>query len=87
MPQGNESYSRLLELIARCPQAIKNLSDVLIPALIRNLEHTAKKNQAWLHSEDPRTHREGRSASTSEEQVSLNASEVGVLGEVLVGAQ
>ena len=74
--QGDESHSRLLESIARCPQAIKDLSDALMPALISNLEHIAERNQAWLRSEEPRAHCEGRSASTSGEQVSLNASDV-----------
>ena len=40
--QGNDSHSRLLESIARCPQAIKDLSDTLMPALINNLEHIAE---------------------------------------------
>ena len=75
--QGDDSHARLLESIARCPQAIKNLSDALMPALINNLEHIAERNQAWLRSEEPRAHREGRSASTSGEQVSLNASDGG----------
>ena len=70
--QGDESQSRLLESIARCPQAIKDLSD----APINNLEHIAERNQAWLRSEEPRVHREGRSAGTSGVQVSLNASDV-----------
>ena len=75
--QGGDSHARLLESIARCPQAIKDLSDALMPALINNLEHIAERNQAWLRSEEPRAHREGRSASTSGEQVSLNASDGG----------
>ena len=75
--QGDDSHARLLESIARCPQAIKDLSDALMPALINNLEHIAERNQAWLRSEEPCAHREGRSASTSGEQVSLNASDGG----------
>ena len=86
--QGDDSHARLLESIARCPQAIKDLSDALMPALINNLEHIAERNQAWLRSEEPRAHREGRSASTSGEQVSLNASDGGgIQGEMLAGAQ
>ena len=50
-------------------------------ALISHLEHIAERNQAWLRSEESRAHREGRSASTSGEQVSLNASDVGDPGE------
>ena len=65
--QGDNSHPRLLESIAKCPQAIKDLSDALMPALISNLEHITERNQAWLRSEEPRAHREGRSASTSGE--------------------
>ena len=83
--QSDDSHSRLLESIAKCPQAIKDQSDVLMPALISNLEHIAESNQAWLHSEQPCAYGEGRSASTSGEQVSLNTSDVGGPGEDVGG--
>ena len=85
--QGDDSHARLLESIARCPQAIKDLSDALMPALINNLEHIAERNQYGYVLRSPaRTVKGGVQARQESRSVSMLLMG-GIQGEMLAGAQ
>lgn len=63
--QADNHHANIVETIANCPQAIKDLSAASMPALVSNLQEIAARNRSLLRNHEQRERNANRSVTNS----------------------